>query len=128
MVQKTRLASLLGLGSALLLSGVAHAQTSSSGGPGGVPGSSPYSGAPSSSPYSGAPSSGYSGAPGASNASSGTVSNQQTGDSTTITSNSSDTTATDDSTLAKTGGEPWMMALAGIALAGGALTLRRRIN
>jgi LPXTG-motif cell wall-anchored protein len=34
----------------------------------------------------------------------------------------------DSSTLANTGGEPWMMALVGGTLAIGALSLRRRIN
>ena len=123
MVQKTRLASLLGLGSALLLSGVAHAQTATGTPPGmAAPG---YSSSPG---YPGSSSGSTSSAP------TGAVNNQQAVDSsTTITSSSSDlsstdVSATDDGTLQNTGGEPWMMALGGIAIAAGALTVRRRIN
>ena len=119
MVQKTRLASLLGLGSALLVSGIAHAQTA-------APGAQPYGGPPSSAPgYTSAP-----GAPGStSSAPTGAVNNQQAVDSSsTITTSSTDVATSDDGTLATTGGEPWMIALGGVALAAGALTLRRRIN
>ena len=138
MVQKTRLATLLGLGGALLMSGAAYAQP-----PGSYPGSSP-SGSSSMS-QGGYPSAsgsmsqgGYPGASGsvAGTSGSGAVSNAPGSLSTSTDASSTDASSTDSigsnvqdsSTLARTGGEPWMMALAGATLAIGALSLRRRIN
>ncbi len=112
MVQKTRLATLLGLSGALLMSGVAHAQNSVS------PASAPGYSNPSS--YRGASSASGSTAP----TGVGTVDSAQTIDSSTVTSD----VATDASTLPATGGEPWLFAFGGLTLAAGALTLRRRIN
>lgn len=139
MVQKTRLATLLGLGGALLMSGAAYAQP-----PGSYPGSSPSGsssmssgGYPGGSPGSMSPSS-YPGASGsvAGTSGSGAVSNAPGSMSTSTDASSTDLSSTDSigsnvqdsSTLARTGGEPWMMALAGATLAIGALSLRRRIN
>lgn len=131
MVQKTRLATLLGLGGALLMSGAAYAQP-----PGGT-GNSASS--PSSSAMGGSPSSAMGSYPGASGSAatsdSGTVSNAPGAMSSTDL-HSTDMGSTesigsdvqDSSTLASTGGEPWMMALVGATLAIGALSLRRRIN
>jgi len=136
MVQKTRLATLLGLGGALLMSGAAYAQP-----PAGYSGGSPGSMSSGSYP-GGSPSSMSSGSyPGASGSAAGTsgsgaVSNAPGSLSTSTDASSTDASSTDasstdvqdSSTLARTGGEPWMMALAGATLAIGALSLRRRIN
>lgn len=139
MVQKTRLATLLGLGGALLMSGAAYAQP-----PGSYPGSSPsgsssmsQGGYPGGSPSS-TSQGGYPGASGsvAGTSGSGAVSNAPGAMSTSTDASSTDLSSTDSigsnvqdsSTLARTGGEPWMMALAGATLAIGALSLRRRIN
>lgn len=114
MVQKTRLTTLLVLGSALLASGV-HAQTT-------MPGSTTPATTGAVDNRSAASTAGTTGAPGT------------TGSSTVISSTdmvSTDTTSmgmSDDSALKETGGEPWLMAFGGLALAAGALTLRRRIN
>ncbi len=141
MVQKTRLATLLGLGGALLMSGAAYAQPPagySGGSPGSMSGGSMSSGIPSGGISSGSTSPG--GYPSASSgvagtSGSGAVSNAPgTASSTDYSSTDASSTDTigsgvqDSSTLARTGGEPWMMALAGATLAIGALSLRRRIN
>ena len=145
MVQKTRLATLLGLGGALLMSGAAYAQPPA-GYSGGSPGSM-SSGSMSSGGYPGGSPSSMSGGsyPGASGSAagsaagttgSGAVSNAPGSMSTSTDASSTDQSSTDSigsnvqdsSTLARTGGEPWMMALAGATLAIGALSLRRRIN
>jgi hypothetical protein len=141
MVQKTRLATLLGLGGALLMSGAAYAQP-----PAGYSGGSPGSmsgGSMSGGGYPGGSPSSMSGGsyPGASGSAAGTsgsgaVSNAPGSMSTSTDASSTDQSSTDSigsnvqdsSTLARTGGEPWMMALAGATLAIGALSLRRRIN
>lgn len=123
MVQKTRLASVLGVGVALLVGGVANAQTTtttrvtvpSSPMPGGAPGA--Y-GAPGS--YSTQTSAQT--APGA-------VNNASVSSSTTTESSAVGGEYADESApLAQTGGEPWMMTLLGASVAVGALALRRRIN
>ncbi len=141
MVQKTRLATLLGLGGALLMSGAAYAQPPA-GYSGGSPGSM-SSGSMSGGGYPGGSPSSMSGGsyPGASGSAAGTsgsgaVSNAPGSMSTSTDASSTDQSSTDSigsnvqdrSTLARTGGEPWMMALAGATLAIGALSLRRRIN
>ena len=133
MVQKTRLATLLGLGTALLMSGAAYAQP-----PGGYPGGPPQGamGVPPPSATGGSLSQGgYPGAPGlAGSSGSGAVSNAPGAISTDYSSTDASSTESigsdveDSSTLANTGGAPWMMALAGATLAIGALSLRRRIN
>lgn len=131
MVQKTRLATLLGLGGALLMSGAAYAQP-----PGGYPGGPPAGvpmGPPSGAMQGGMPSGMQGGMPGGA-AGAGTVSNAPGAMSTTemastdMSSESIGSEVEGSSTLARTGGEPWMMALAGATLAIGALSLRRRIN
>lgn len=104
MTRKTQLTSLLALGGALLVSGIAQAQEVPAGAPGAT-------GAPSEL---------------------GTVSNQTTTTTTTVSDPSiitEDTTvAAMPETLPETGGEPWMLALGGSLLAGTALVMRRKVG
>ncbi len=116
MVQKTRLMTLLGLGVALV-GAAANAQMA---------------------PITpGAPGTQSMAAPGAvdnraSSTTGATGGNGMAGSSTTITSTDMTTTDTlgvsDAAPLRETGGEPWLMALAGVAVAAGALSLRRRLS
>jgi LPXTG-motif cell wall-anchored protein len=67
----------------------------------------------------------------------GTVTNQTTSTDTTLTTGGASSAAADGvetgeatqagDALPKTGGEPWLLALGGIALAGGSLALRRKL-
>ena len=111
MTRRTQFASLLAVGSALLVSGIAQAQPP--GGPGGPPAGDPAAG--------GAP-----GAPGGT-ADTGAVTN----DTTTVTVTETDTAAVganETTTMPNTGGAPLLMALAGSLTAGSALLLRRKLS
>ncbi len=104
MKRETRLFTLLSLSSALLLSGVAHAQAPT------TPGAT--------TPGVPAP---------------GTVTNQTvTSESTTVvpgTEMTSETTMMEDAApLENTGGEPLLFAIGGALLAGSALVMRRRLS
>ena len=108
MTRRTNLVSMLGLGSALLLSSAVYAQPPGGpGAPGGAPGAAPG------------------GAPGAP-ADTGVVTNTDT--LIQQQSTSSGPMLEEDSTLPNTGGAPWLMALAGSATAGSALLLRRKLS
>ena len=117
MTRRTQFASLLAVGSALLVSGIAQAQPPA-GAPGGPP---PGMGAPGDPAAGGAP-----GAPGGT-ADTGAVTN----DTTTVTVTETDTAAVgadETTTMPNTGGAPLLMALAGSLTAGSALLLRRKLN
>ena len=113
MTRQTRLASLLGLGAALLLTSWAQAQPGRPGG--GPPGAAPG------------------GAPAAAGGEA-TVTNLDTTTTTTTSSTGlggdfgTDVGATDSTALPKTGGEPLIMTLLGSLTAGGALLLRRKLS
>ena len=109
MTRRTQFASLLAVGSALLVSGIAQAQPPA-GAPGGPPAGDPAAG----------------GAPGGT-ADTGAVTN----DTTTVTVTETDTAAVgadETTTMPNTGGAPLLMALAGSLTAGSALLLRRKLS
>ena len=71
-------------------------------------------------------------APADATAGAGTITNQTTTDTTVATTAATDGVETGEPTdagdaLPDTGGQPWLFALGGIALAGGSLMLRRKL-
>ena len=118
MKRRTQFVTLLGVGSALLMSSAAHAQGYPGGGSSSIPGSGGgYPGGSGSYPGSGG-SGGASG--GASDA--GSVSSSSTTTDTTMS------TTTTPTTPPNTGGEPLLMSLFGSLTAGSALFLRRKLR
>ncbi len=126
MKKRTQLVVMMGL-STSMLAGAALAQGSPGmGGSSGMPGSgggAGMSGMSSSGGPSGMPGGGMSMSPGGSAAGgdAGSISNVETTETNTSTS------FDDTGALPNTGGEPWMMLLAGSLTAGGAFFLRRKL-
>lgn len=121
MTRQTKLATLLSVSSALIISGIAQAQAPAVPPPAPMPDPAAAPGAP-----------GMPGAPGGGSSSSsglGTVSNDSL-DSTSSTTTTTTTTGLDGDTdtLPNTGGEPLLMSLMGSLVAGSALLLRRKIS
>lgn len=120
MKRRTQFVTLLGLGSALLISSAAHAQGYPGGG--GYPGGSSTSGGGSATMGSSSTTGGAGGANGA-----GAVSNTSLNSSTDTTTATTTDTAV-PSTPPNTGGEPLLMSLLGSLTAGSALLLRRKVR
>lgn len=116
MTRRTKFASLLTLGSALIVSSAAYSQYP--GGGSSYPGSSGSS-------YPG--SSGGSSYPGGGGGTTGGASDMGSVDSSAVTTTDT-TVTTDTTTIPNTGGEPLLMTLLGSMVAGSALMLRRKLS
>lgn len=116
MKRRTQFVTLLGVGSALLMSSAAHAQ--------GYPGGGSYPGG--SGGYPGGSSGG--GYPGGSGGASGGATDAGAVSSSSTTTDTTLTTTTTPDTPPNTGGEPLLMSLFGSLTAGSALFLRRKLR